>query len=110
MNELPNTKFRKKPVTIEAFQMTEGRRMDNSEWPDWLHRAWNGERDRVGSFQRVSMDAQMPDSLEIVSLEGNMAVSWGDWIIKGVKGELYPCKPDIFEATYEEVTEPSTKE
>jgi len=39
----------------------------------------------------------------IVTLEGEMRADLGDWIIKGVKGEFYPCKPDIFEATYEEV-------
>ena len=41
--------------------------------------------------------------LNIHTLEGNMIASVGDWIIKGVKGEFYPCKPDIFENTYEEV-------
>lgn len=40
-------------------------------------------------------------TLEIRTLEGTMTASEGDWIIRGVKGELYPCKPDIFEATYE---------
>lgn len=55
-------------------------------------------------MQRVSMDCALPDLLEIVTLEGKHLVSWGDWIIRGVKGELYPCKPDIFAATYEKVT------
>jgi hypothetical protein len=41
--------------------------------------------------------------MNIHTLEGNMIASVGDWIIKGVKGEFYPCKPDIFESTYEEV-------
>ncbi len=96
-----SNQFRKKPVVIEAFQMTEARRMDNAEWPEWLNMAWNGERDQAGTLQRVSMEAVLPDSLEIVTLEGNHLVTWGDWIIQGVKGELYPCKPDIFAATYE---------
>jgi hypothetical protein len=96
-------KFRKKPVEIEAFQMTEARRMDNEYWPEWLGAAWNGNRDEEGTLQRVDMDATMPDQLEVVTLEGNHRVSWGDWIIRGVKGELYPCKPDIFAATYEPV-------
>jgi hypothetical protein len=96
-------KFRKKPAVIEAFQMTVERRMDNSDWPEWLGYAWNHERGEKGALQRVSMDAPMPDQLEIVTLEGNHLVSWGDWIIRGVQGELYPCKPDIFEATYEAV-------
>jgi hypothetical protein len=95
------TRFRKKPVVIEAFQMTVERRMDNSEWPNWLNRAWNGDPYQLGTLQRVDADAPLPDLLQIVTLEGLLLVSWGDWIIRGVKGELYPCKPDIFEATYE---------
>ena len=94
-------KFRKKPVVIEAFQMTEHHRLDNSAWPSWLHAAWNGNRDDAGTLQRVDMEAELPDLLEVVTLEGNHRVSWGDWIIRGVKGELYPCKPDIFAATYD---------
>jgi hypothetical protein len=94
-------KFRKKPVEIEAFQMTPARRMDNSEWPSWLHEAWNTERNEPGALQRVNMNASLPDHLQIVTLEGLHLVSWGDWIIRGVKGELYPCKPDIFVATYD---------
>lgn len=94
--------FRKKPVVIQAFQMTEARRLDNSEWPSWLHMAWNHDRNEVGALQRVDMNiTENADRLEIVTLEGPLAITWGDWIIKGVKGELYPCKPDIFEATYE---------
>jgi hypothetical protein len=87
-------------VVIEAFQMTEARRWDNSEWPDWLNRAWNVAPDVPGSLQLRDAAGVL---LEIVTLEGCHAVSWGDWIIQGVKGELYPCKPDIFEATYEAV-------
>jgi len=97
-------KYRKKPVVIEAFQMTLERRMDNSEWPAWLGQAWNNDRDSKGTLQRVNMDAPLPDQLEIVTLEGRHLVSWGDYIIQGVQGELYPCKPDIFEKTYEPVT------
>jgi hypothetical protein len=96
-------KYRKKPVVIEAFQMTEGRRMDNREWPNWLNWAWNKDRDEEGALQRLNERADTPDYLEIVTLEGKHLVSWGDYIIQGVKGELYPCKPDIFEATYEKV-------
>ena len=83
--------------------MTKDRRMDNNEWPQWLHEAWNGNTDKEGTLQRAYDNVAPPDLLEIVTLEGNMLVNWGDYIIKGVKGELYPCKPDIFEATYEKV-------
>jgi len=94
-------KFKKIPVVIEAFQMTEATRMDNSEWPEWLHRAWQKDEGDEGALFRQNMDAAMPDLLCIWTLEGIHLVNWGDWIIQGVKGELYPCKPDIFEMTYQ---------
>lgn len=81
--------------------MTEYRRHDNSEWPDWLNRAWNMEPGEGA----VCIDQDDPDGfrLTIGTLEGVHRVNWNDWIIKGVKGELYTCKPDIFNATYEPV-------
>ncbi len=97
-----NYKYKKKPVVIEAFQMTQERRWDNSEWPEWMNAAWNELRDAEGALQPKAAGAD-DGLLEIVALEGNHDVSWGDWIIQGVQGELYPCKPGIFEATYEEV-------
>jgi len=52
----------------------------------------------------VTIEAyQTDEELEIETLEGTMKANKGDWIIKGVKGELYPCKPDVFEMTYEQV-------
>jgi hypothetical protein len=95
-------KFRKKPVVIEAFQMTQDRRVDNSDWPDWMHQAWNYERETSGSLYPTE-EGTRDGMLSIGTLEGQHLVSWGDWIIQGVSGELYPCKPEIFAATYEEV-------
>ncbi len=95
-------KFRKRPVVIDAFQMTQQRRQDNSEWPDWLHKAWNLPRGNQGSvFATDFPDSDGTERISIITLEGTMLVDWNDWIIMGVKGELYPCKPDIFEATYD---------
>lgn len=97
-----NLLFRKKPVVIEAFQMTRERRADNRDWPAWLNAAWNSDRDAPGALRRTDRLGIFPaDELEILTLEGVHRVTWGDWIIRGVQGELYPCKPDIFEATYE---------
>lgn len=83
------TKYRKKPVVIDAWQLTK----ENIETsvPDWI------DLDTVHIFDGGVLFA------EIVTLEGVMQASEGDYIIKGVKGEVYPCKPDIFEQTYEEV-------
>ncbi len=93
-------KFRKLPVEIEAFQMTPGRRIDNRNWPEWLNAAWNMERGEVGSVYPTE-EGTGDQTISIGTLEGEHLVSWGDFIIQGVQGELYPCKPDIFEATYE---------
>lgn len=98
-------KFRKRPVVVEAFQMTEERRWNNVDWPEWLHRAWNFEPDEPGA---LGIDQDSPNkTLFICTLEGDHVVAFDDYIIQGVQGELYPCKPDIFEATYEPVWETS---
>ena len=96
-------RFRKKPVIIDAFQMTREHRESNEAWPEWLHAAWNGKRNAEGTLQinLLIKDRSRRCDLEIITLEGAHAVSYDDWIIRCVKGELYPCKPDIFEATYE---------
>lgn len=94
--------YRKKPVVIEAFQMTRERRADNADWPSWLHEAWNGNQGEPGTLRAKDFPhSDGTDELIIGTLEGDHLVSFDDWIIRGVKGELYPCKPDIFEATYE---------
>lgn len=80
-------KFRKKPVVIEAVQ-------------------WTGKNiDEIREFMGIALVINPIDPkcfIQVRTLEGNLHASDGDWIIKGVKGEFYPCKPDIFEQTYEE--------
>lgn len=75
--------YRKKPVVIEAF------RFNVDAAPKWAMRS-----DAI-VFRGVEVFIQ--------TLEGDMRVNDGDWVIKGVQGELYPCKPDIFTATYDPV-------
>ena len=95
-------RYRKKPVVIEAFQMTYKRRVNNIEWPQWLHEAWQKAHNSPGALYPADFpESDGTDELRIVTLEGIHHVSFGDWIIRGIKGELYPCKPDIFEMTYE---------
>ena len=91
-------KYRKKPVVIEAFQMTRARRTNNIAWPNWLHKAWNMEPGEGALF----IDADDPERQKLVigTLEGVHRVQWDDFIIQGIKGELYSCKPNIFDATY----------
>lgn len=96
-----NLNFRKKPVVIQAFQMTKERRFSNEEWPDWLSQAWQLDRNETGAiYPRI--EGIGFGTLNIRTLEGEHLVSWDDWIIRDVKGEIYPCKPDIFALTYEE--------
>lgn len=103
-------KYRKKPVEVEAFQMTKARGNDNSEWPEWLHEAWSKSPTEKGALF-YSADGCLegePTTLFIQTLEGTQKVGWNDYIIRGVKGEIYPCKPEIFEMTYEIVPEDTT--
>ena len=101
-------RFRKKLVVIEAFQMTQKRRTDNSEWPEWLNRAWNKDRGAPGAvYPLVKGDGMC--QLVIGTLEGEHLVSWGDFIIQSVQGELYPCKPQIFADTYESACPPDRR-
>jgi len=78
-------KFRKKPVVINAVQWTGTNVQDVADFC--------GE-DVLGFIEFMK-------PFEIATLEGSHIASIGDWIIRGIKGEHYPCKPDIFEATYE---------
>ncbi len=85
-------KFRKKPVVIEAIQFVD---------PGLYPKLAKFIGAQCGPLQSRLDGVEW--SLLINTLEGQMRAELGDWIIKGVKGEFYPCKPDIFEATYEAV-------
>ena len=84
-------KFIKKKVVIEAVHWNGN---EVSETPDWILEALNNE-----------VLVHFGDKVQVRTLEGVMTASPGDYIISGVDGELYPCKPDIFEKTYEKVEE-----
>lgn len=87
-------KYRKKPVVIEACQVSN----NNVDVCVWMDEVGNKERSEF----RIDPGT---GSLYIWTLEGEMKAEVGDYVIRGVKGEFYPCKPDIFEATYEKVDE-----
>jgi hypothetical protein len=84
--------FRKKPVVVEARQFT----IHDAEYPDaiqdWCYGKVRGTR--LPAEERY---------LQVFTLEGEMECNVGDWIIKGVKGEFYPCRADIFALTYESI-------
>lgn len=77
--------YRKKPVVIDA----------------WLFRRGEQESDLAPYVMSGHMRYTQDDTILIMTLEGTMEARPGDWIIRGIKGELYPCKPDIFAALYE---------
>lgn len=79
--------FRKKPVIVEAVRFIGGSK----------------SADEIFAFCPSSIWNFNHNTISIDTLEGTMVANPGDWIIKGVKGEYYPCKPDIFDATYENV-------
>ena len=88
--------YRKKPVVVQAFKLTQERWLCNDEWPDWLCKAW-----AYSVFYPEIVDGKRIPKIQ--TLEGSHTVSIGDFIIQGVNGELYPCKPYVFEKTYEKV-------
>jgi hypothetical protein len=83
------SKFRKKPVEIEAYQLGND---DGTDLVIWI----NVNSDKACAVLEG-------DSIIIETLEGKMTASPGDWVIRGVAGEFYPCKPEIFQATYDPV-------
>lgn len=90
-------KYRKKPVAVEAFKLGE-------EYPDWFASEVSAGRimtHREPPLQGDPFDHHGTMTADIETLEGKMHASSGDYIIRGVNGEIYPCKPDIFEKTYE---------
>jgi hypothetical protein len=90
-------KYVKKPIVIEAFQWTG----DINQLDDPL---WIVDAIKAGSVRFRSQGT--PDVvMDIDTLEGTMTVRLGDYIIRGIKGEIYPCKPDIFAASYEPAAE-----
>ena len=82
--------FRKKPVIIEAVEFTGHNVAEIADLLGWTY----------------SDGDEYSESLVIETLEGEMTAHAGDWVIKGLAGEGYPCKPDIFEQSYEPVEEP----
>lgn len=93
--------FRKKPVVIKAIRYTGDNLREVLSFTG-KHPSFDSWFDSFDAYAaHVAADRQV---FKIFTLEGTMEALPGDWIIRGVKGEHYPCKPDIFEATYEPIT------
>jgi hypothetical protein len=97
---MDSKKYRKKPVVIEAFQYDGDLKNKDGFYyvPQWAVDAFESD-----VMYYDSLENEPPSELFIKTLEGIHHVSVGDYVIQGIQGELYPCKPDIFRKTYEEV-------
>lgn len=89
--------YRKKPVIIEAIKL------NKENIIDVLLFVGNVKNIHVNDEELIKDNILANNGIDIQTLEGVHHASWGDYIIKGIKGEFYPCKPDIFLSTYEEV-------
>jgi hypothetical protein len=95
-------KYRKKPIIVDAFQWfrahysKEHSFTDKKDFPEWFDKA---KKNGIVWFTNIGSIEYM----EIKTLEGTILARNGDYIIKGIRGEIYPCKPKIFEATYEKL-------
>lgn len=92
-------RYVKKPIEIDAFRWTGG--PDQTEDPEWIVAAI-----KAGQVKFVGTQRGQP-RMTIETLEGTMIARPGDWVLRGVKGEIYPCRDDIFRETYE-VAAPNT--
>ena len=100
-------KYRKKPVVIEAVKIIYAEMLSNgpehspfAEMTPWIEASITS-----GVLSLSTKGARDYAVIEIKTLEGTMEATPGDYLIRGIKGELYPCKPDIFDATYESAEE-----
>lgn len=93
-------KYKKKPIVIEAYQLGMGHAV-----PDWFMNALSANQITTHSQRHSPFDASPNPTIvaKIETLEGVMTAQYQDFIIRGIEGEIYPCKPDIFAATYEYV-------
>lgn len=87
-------RYRKKPIVVEAVPVAETLEnvRDWSNLPAWV----------IDAYEEGTL-LFLPNAIEVRTLEGTMRADKGDWLIRGVQREIYPCKPDIFEATYEPI-------
>jgi hypothetical protein len=97
-------RYQKKPVVIEAMQW-DGTLDSYVKIVDWAKPFTGSPEHNTLSVQELfRFEGGVKAFMSIRTLEGTMAVGVGDWVIRGIKDEFYPCKPDIFEATYEAVS------
>jgi len=90
-------RYRKKPVVVEAFQW-QPQNDHAAAWPQWAVEAL-AQYPNIGYLRAIQQDGR--NVLEVRTLEGKVWAREGDWVVRGVEGELYPVKDSVFRATYE---------
>ena len=93
------SKYKRKPIIVEVVHFTKRFRKNSSLWPKWFDRATFKDKKELGAIW-------YENSIKKIlcrTLEGEVIISVNDWIIQGAKGEIFPCKPDIFKLIYEKV-------
>lgn len=93
------TKYQKIPIMVEAFQLTKD--LEVKDTPEWFQKAIE---DGIAHWQEKPIYGNLK-VIYLFTLEGRMECIEGNWVIRGVEGELYPCKDEIFNKTYREITE-----
>lgn len=94
-------RFRKRPVEVDARQFAS----NGPALAEWCGGRYRPTRDEIIAANGETAQSADPQHIDIETLEGRMRADVGDWIVRGVQGEFYPVKPDIFEATYEPLGE-----
>ena len=100
------TKAVKKAIELNVFQLTEEAMTGGVEWPQWMADAWHEPAQLLGSIYispeyKGGLTDNYIKSFRICTLEGDLAITPGDWIVQGVEGEIYPVKDKIFKKTYD---------
>jgi sulfatase maturation enzyme AslB (radical SAM superfamily) len=95
--------YRRKPNIVEAFQITKETRQSNVDWPNWLHEAWNKSRYEDGAVYPFSATGEFGEGLCIRAEGVNVYCAIGDYIVRKENGDIYSCKPDVFEDYYEKI-------
>lgn len=97
-------RFRRRSAVLEAFQMTEERRLNQGDWPGWMRRAWKLDHGTLGALYPADVPSgAWTGALTLRALGGDYFVELGDWIVRDADGALSSYDNDDFEATYEEV-------
>lgn len=103
--ESMTTRFRKRPVVVEAFRMTEEVRDDFDAWPDWLTAAWQKHWPLAGAVGPLHGPDAPDRRVQVQSRSGVHVVSWGDWIVMQSPEDIYPVDHGVFETLYEDAAE-----